>query len=93
VERPFRYATNCTEQRTGRFIEPMVDRAREITWETLIKHVSVEEIDGLFPFYGDCPDLSLKSDYAVRFCKSVFMDKPCYYIEHSCIEYIFLKEE
>ena len=91
--RPFKYACNCTDMYDGEPIQDMVDIEREITWETLLKHVSVEEINEIFPFYLDCPGLSLKSDYAVQFCKSKFEGKPCYFIRHSAIEYIFLKEE
>jgi len=35
----------------------------------------------------------IKDDWAVSFCKSKYKGKPCYYIVHSGIEYIFLKEE
>ena len=35
--------------------------------------------------------LRLKDDYAVRYYKSHWMGKPCYFMDHSAIQYIFVK--
>lgn len=84
--RDFYYETSCVNS-DGESISDMVDVSRQIKWETLIKHVSIEEIESVLPNKNP----TLKKDWAVRFHKSSYKGKPCYYICHSGIEYVFLK--
>ena len=71
----------------------MIDTAREITYETLLRHVSTDELASVFPDYewgrGKRDGLKLKDDYAVSFYSSTYRGKPCVYVCHSAIEYIF----
>ena len=86
----YRYFTNCTERRVrASSLIDMQDRAIEITWRTLTKHVSRKEIDDIF---GELYP-PLKDDYAVSFHRSKLNDKRCYYINHSAIEYIFIQHQ
>lgn len=99
-DRPFRYETNCKAS-DYKSITDMTDRAREITWETFIRHVPVSEVRAVFPSYsyqGEYynPDTGeqtcgfhIKDDFAVSFHKSVYRGRPCYYIRWSAIEWIF----
>lgn len=89
----FTYYTNCVTipKRLVSELEKMIDRARTISYKTLIKHIDYKDIDQLFPFYSKY-DLHIKNDFAVRFYKSKFCGKTCYFIEHSSIEYIFLPQ-
>lgn len=84
--RDFYYETNCVNS-DGDSISDMVDTSRQIKWETLIKHVSIEEIESVLP--NENP--TLKKDWSVRFYKSKYKGQPCYYIDHSAIEYVFAK--
>lgn len=89
--RSFHYLTNCTES-SGSKIRAMTDSARQITYETFIQHVPVSELKELFPWYtwdGVDGGLYLKNDYAASFWKGTYDGKPCYYVEQSCIEYVF----
>lgn len=75
----------------------MVDIARDITYQTFIKHVPVSEIlsVNIYPFNdyywkpGKSVELRLKDDFAVSFHSSWYMGKRVYYMRHSSIEYIF----
>lgn len=87
-----KYLTNCTCG-DGQGITDMVDGARQITYETFCKYVSQEELKELFPQYSygnERGGLFLKNDWAVRFYKSVYRGKKCVFIDHSCIEYVFV---
>ena len=89
----FHYLTNCVESTAGR-IQPMVDRSREITWKTFLRHVGLAELLELFPGYersGRWGGLPLGQDWSVSFHRSRFCGKPCYYMRHSAIEYIFIR--
>lgn len=86
------FLRDCTTFTTGTVchLENMIDTANEITWRTFIKHVDIEEIRALFPTYDwKGAGLHIKDDYAVSFYKSTFRNKPCCYLVHSSIEYIF----
>lgn len=86
----FNYKTNCTLA-LAEDIESMVDGSREITYETFMRHVSDYDLEALFPFYNwrGRGGLTLRNDYAVSFFKGNYVGKPVYYVQHSCIEYIF----
>lgn len=86
----FSYCTNCTSAK-ARHLEPMVDNAKEITFKTFMKHVDLDEMRGIFQMYdwGRSGGLKMKDDFMVSYYKSKYRGKPCYYVEHSCIEYIF----
>jgi hypothetical protein len=83
------YLTNCVNS-TAELIDEMVEQSEEITYAELLSNVTQEELDGVFPFYKDCPPtLTLESDYTTAFYKSIYEGKKCVYVEHSRIEYIF----
>ena len=98
------YYHTCCVHSTARAINNMVDDAQDITWETFRKHVHWSEVKRIFRDYSYRREnfmdngewnigFHIKDDWAVSFCKSKYKGKPCYYIVHSGIEYIFLKEE
>ena len=66
----------------------MVDDARQITLRTLLKHCEGVKEWAIDHGYGD--GLELKDDYCVSFYKSTFEGKPCYYIDWSSIESVWL---
>jgi len=86
--RNFRYETCCVNA-NGQDISDMVDSSKNITWETLLKHVNIEEIEMILP--NENP--TLKKDWAVSFHKSKYQNKKCYYICHSAIEYVFVEDK
>jgi hypothetical protein len=66
----------------------MVDNSREITSQTFFKHVDRKEVEDLL---GYDRHLRISQDYYVQYFKSKYAGKPCYYVVHSAIEYIFIK--
>ena len=90
----FYYTTNCVNS-TAAKIDAMVDRAREITLATLARHCPDLAIWCREMSYavGAQKGLHLKDDWAVRFFKSRYCGKPCYYIDHSCVEHIWTQQQ
>ena len=104
AKRNFYFHTDCIRS-TAKLITEMVEAAKEITWETFIYYVPVEEVKRVFPLYSyhgekfnpNTGQLTaprhLKDDYGVRFYSSRYDGRPCYFIEHSAIEHVFLQRE
>jgi len=87
-----RYITNCVNS-TARLIDLMTDRAKKISYSKFVNQIEIGDLKGLFPLYNwsvkKSNGLTLKGDYAVSFYQSNYNGKPCVYVEHSSIEYIF----
>ena len=96
AKRGFTYLINCVGS-TAEKINTMVDQAKEITYDTFVKNVSIKELEDMFPFYewgpGKKGGLRLKDDYAVSYYRSKYEGEPAYYIDHSAIEYVFTRQE
>jgi len=84
----------CCVNLNGRKIEDMVDRAREIIWKTFKNYVSPQDVKELFPDYKvsahDTGFMHIEHDYSVSFHKSTYNGKPCVFLVHSAIEYVFM---
>ena len=79
------YLTNCVNS-TGPLIREMVECARPVTFSTFAKRCQWRAwADDM----GYGPWLRLKNDWAVSFWSSRYQGRPCYYIDHSRIEYVF----
>ena len=91
--RQFRYRTNCTHS-TAEAIDAMTEAEVPITWNTFLRHCPIEEIRYIFNWYDYHGEggLHLKDDWCASFHKSTYRGTPCYYIEHSGIEYIWTQE-
>jgi hypothetical protein len=58
--------------------------SKEISWKTFFQHVNKSDVKEMF-------DYDITKDYAVSAYKSIYKGKPCFYIQHSRIEYVFTK--
>ncbi len=94
---PYYYHRNCTEfPNSGSSFDAlvsMIDDAIDITYRTFFQYVSLEMVSrGLFD-YAMHPrgGLTLKNDWHVSYHRSKFGEKRCYFLQHSGIEYIFLR--
>ena len=89
------YYETCCVSSTARAIDSMVDQAKEVTlatvrrncpglqeWETQMGYDTGHERGGL----------RLKDDWHVRYYKSKYKSRPCYYIVHSAIEHIWTEQ-
>lgn len=88
----YHFKTSCVNS-TAAQINAMVDRAREITYQTFSRYVGPEELQEVFDGYtwgpGRQDGLRLKNDWAVSFYRSRYAGRKCVYVYHSAIEYIF----
>jgi len=94
----YEYVGCCVDLK-GRDITEMCDCATEVSYQTVRKRLG----EALMNFaasmgYETSPGgskrgLFLSNDYHVRYYKSTYKGKPCYYIDHSCIEYVFIKKQ
>lgn len=88
------FCTSCVNS-TAPAINDMVDEEKTISWRTFLKYVNKESVYTLLDEFGyKTPNnpsgfMHIKDDYAVSFHKSKYRGKPCVYIDHSSIEYIF----
>ena len=90
----FTYLTNCVCAR-GIDIKKMTDSAKEITYRTFRSKISRKEFIDLETSFGysvsNDGGLRICNDYTVSFWKSTYRGKPCYYMDHSSIEYVFVE--
>lgn len=91
VEKPKkRFVTRCVES-TAEDICSMVDRARKISAKTFFKRTqwktTVRELGYTTDPAKEGP--RIEDDYHVSFYSSRFKGKPCYFFDHSAIEYVF----
>lgn len=88
--RKFHYLTSCVNS-TADAINEMTDQARTITYNTISRHIDIKEANDLLGYSLGCKP-TLKTDWSVTFHKSKYQGQECYYIQHSRIEYIFVKD-
>lgn len=94
----YEYVGCCVDLK-GRDITEMCDGATEVSYQTIRKRLG----KALMKFaasmgYETRPGRSrrgifLSNDYHVSYYKSRYKGKPCYYIVHSLIEYVFIKKQ
>lgn len=89
----FTFHTTCVGS-TAELIHAMQDRAREVSWRTFRRHCAgLDEIARTLGYsHPKARDggLHLCKDWAVSFYRSRYDGQPCYYMDHSRIEHIWL---
>jgi hypothetical protein len=85
------YHTCCVHSTAGA-IHATVDAARDVTLATIRRHCDGIDDWARAMSYAIGPErgLHLKDDWAVSYHRSVYCGNPCYYIQHSAIEHIWL---
>ena len=91
--KPYRYLECCINS-TAKDIHAMIDAAKEVTLGTMRRNCDLNDLEKQFAYDtgGERGGLRLKDDWHVRYYKSVYKGRPCYYLKHSAIEYIFVKD-
>jgi len=94
----YEYVGCCVDLK-GRDITEMCDCATEVSYQTVRKRLG----EALMNFAasmgyetrpgGSRRGMFLSNDYHVSYYKSRYKGKPCYYIDHSCIEHVFVKKQ
>jgi hypothetical protein len=88
----FQYIGNCTDRHSAPHLQDMMDAARQITYRTFVQAVGLDSMRDIFGDYSwgyQRGDLRMKNDPYVTYYRSTFDGRPCYYVRHSGIEYIF----
>lgn len=85
MESKYTYLICCVDA-DGKKISSMVDNARQVTLRTIRKRCDIAELEESLG-YGK--HFRLDKDWHVRYYKSIYDGKKCYFINHSCIEYVF----
>lgn len=91
----YQYAGCCINS-TAQAIDAMTDAAREITYRTFRKTIGGEQVDEIaaqmkYDTGHERGGLRLSQDWYVSFHKSTYRGRPCVYMRHSAIEYIWTK--
>lgn len=96
----FRYVGNCTLPDCGPHLADMMERAKKVPYKELLAAVGRATLAETFPgfYWGERPnrrrgDMALHQDPYVSFYKSTYRDLPCYFVQESGIEYIFVSTE
>jgi len=89
----FHYQTCCVES-DAESINALCDAAEDVSYEELVANcVGVDEWAVTKGYDIDREQgLVLEDDWHVSFCKSTYQGEPCYYIQWSRIEYIWLRQ-
>lgn len=88
----FNYQTCCVES-DGDSITAMVNAEKVITYQTALKHMTgLLEWARARGYAMRRPSITLRTDWHVSFHKSVYKGDPCYYVQWSGIEYIWLRK-
>lgn len=83
--KPFHFETRCVEA-IGEDITAMVDRARQISRQTFRRHVDLTRFAKGLGYDRHFP---ITRDYHVRYFRSVYQGRRCYYLVWSAIEHVF----
>lgn len=85
------YVTCCIHS-TADAIRDMIDHERQISYKTALKRIGRNELAKVFPDYDwqRSGGLTMKRDWHVGYYRSRYLGRPCYFVRHSAIEYIFM---
>lgn len=90
--KPFIFRTTCVES-FGPDIHDMVEQAKPVTRRTFLRHCETAQVEAQLGYERDRRHgLTMAQDPYVRYYRSRYQGKPCYFFVWSAIEYIFLKE-
>lgn len=93
---PFVYKFCCVdcERKDVPALNKMIEDGKDVSYETFRRRVPAvlklaKEMGYALHQSGG---LTIKNDWHVHYAKSRWRGKPCYYLVHSAIEYVFLEE-
>lgn len=86
ADKPYVFATSCVGA-LGADIDALNEDATECTYEEMAKNCDLSAFERVFEYGEGFP---LQEDQHVTYYKSLFQGVPCYYLDHSRIEYIWV---
>lgn len=82
----------CCVDSTAAKVNALVEAAAEIAYTTFVRHCDPYECGVLKDYARDRRrGLTLRNDWAVTYHRSVYAGVPCYYVQHSRIEFIWVR--
>lgn len=89
----FEYWGNCINSNAND-INSMVDSARRVTWKTFKRKVDDAKrfLKDIGATFKETTDKDIEDSDWIAFNKGIFKGKPCYFVEWSAIEWIFVSE-
>jgi hypothetical protein len=92
----FAYLTNCTQcDDTVDALDKMINTAEEVPYAEMLAHcdglLEWSESVGYDPYCDE--GLALEDDNHVTYYKSTYLDRPCYFLQWSTIEFIWWETE
>ena len=88
----------CTDAQTPLHkdrLEALYDADRTITARTFFRHVCMQDVAELLGYaYGRWQKgVRLMKDWHLQFHRSTWRGVPCYHLEWSCIDHVFVRRE
>lgn len=72
-------------------LSEMIERAKDITRRTFLKHVNAEQMRQIEKNFGyQRGVLTMAKDWHVTYSRSQLHGRRCYFFTHSAIEYVFV---
>lgn len=86
----------CTDEQSRTHVErleALSERSRPIRADTFFRHVSRRMVSTLLGYAYRRKGLTIRKDRCVGYYKSVWRGVPCYYLDWSRIEHIFVEND
>ncbi len=89
------FHTDCRSS-TAEWIDDMVDNAKDVSYKEFVRNCVIEWDEYPYTIYNT-PDglrdegLELENDWSVSWNKGKYRGVPCYFMDHSRIEFIYIK--
>ena len=91
----FQLVTTCVQVPMSQVndLHDMMDRARPVTVRTFKRHTDWQPVARQLGYAvgRHANGLRIERDYHLGFYRSTWQGKPCYYLDHSRIEHIFVR--
>lgn len=91
VKKKYRFETSCvnsTAEKISAMTAPWM--AKKVKAKTFFNYVDRKEVEKMLGYEGT--DLRIRNDWHVGFYRSRYDGKPCYFLVHSAIEYVWVDD-
>jgi hypothetical protein len=92
----YELVARCTDEHTWLHrarLDALYDADSEVTGETFFRHVSMREVASMLGYaYGRWgKGLRVLKDYHIRFYRSTWRGVPCFHLDWSAIDHVFVE--
>lgn len=96
TKQKFRLSVRCIDVHAVADLDDLYDHDRKISFKTFCRHVDWKEVASRMGYIvtpGVRAGIRLSRDPCVRFYRSVWQGKPCYHMDHSAVDFVFLQQQ